>query len=393
MEYMDPKKHTLYANNATTSWPKPSGVAQAMVDSLAFQGSAGRGGGQGSLDAEHAVEHTRERCAQFLGVSNIENLMFVPSATHGLNMVLQGYLKPGDAAIVARAEHNSVLRPLHALQKRGVELAWVPMAPGGYIDLAELEELLKIGIDQGRPFKTVICRHGSNASGALQPIEDVVLLADQYGATAISDGAQVAGHVPVSLERLKVDAWVCSGHKGLLGPKGVGLMYLAPRFDLDITVWGGTGYGDADYLCEDHLRPTCYESGTEPLPAICGLDAGVKWLQEHPQAAEYTQELGTELRARLIEIPTIRVLGPRADTPHLPLVPFVCEHIPTAVFGARLEKEYGIICRTGMHCAPDAAKVLGVYPEGSVRLSLGPFNTAQDVDYLVEAVSALAASA
>jgi len=363
-----------------------------MVHALDCKGSANRGGGQSSVEVEHLMQHARAVCARYLGVTDLDNLMFVPSATHGLNMVLQGYLKPGDAVIVARAEHNAVLRPLFALQQKGIELVWVPMAPGGYIDLAELEELLKIGEEQGRSFKAVICRHGSNASGALQPLGDVVLLAHQYGAVAISDGAQVAGHVPVNLEQLEVDAWVCSGHKGLLGPKGIGLMYLAPQFDLDITVWGGTGYGDADYLCEDHIRPICYEVGTEPLPAVCGLQAGIEWLEMHPDAYKHTDRLGTELRRRLAGIEGIRVLGPTENTPHLPLVPFVCEHIPPKVFGVALEQKYGIISRTGMHCSPDAAKVLGAYPEGSVRLSLGPFNTAEEIDAIVAAVTEIAAT-
>jgi len=383
----------IYANQATTSWPKPPEVADALLTALACPGSAGRGGGAGTLEAERIVNHVRGRAARFLGVGDPNNLIFVPSATHGLNMIIRGCLKAGDSIVVARAEHNAVLRPLHAQAREGIELSWAPMAKGGFIDLAELEELLRIGFAQNRPFKAVICRHGSNASGALQPLEDVVGLAHQYGAVCISDGAQVAGHVPVDLERIEVDAWVCSGHKGLLGPKGVGLMYLAPHFDLDVTIWGGTGYGDADYLCEDKLRPTCYETGTEPLPAVAGLGAGIAWLQHHPEAIERTALLGTDLRARLRAIEGIRVLGPTPEQPHLPLVPFVCEAIPTAVFGARLESEFGIIARTGMHCSPDAAKVLGVYPEGSIRFSLGVSNTQADVDALVDAVATIAGSA
>jgi len=339
------------------------------------------------------MQHARNTCARFLGVSDSSNLIFVPSATHGLNMVLQGYLKGGDAVIVARAEHNAVLRPLLALEKLGVTLAWAPIAPGGYIDLAELECLLQVGAAEGRPFKAVICHHGSNASGALQPIEDVALLARQYDAACICDGAQVAGHVPITLDRLGVDAWVCSGHKGLLGPKGIGLMYLAPHFALEVTVRGGTGDGDEDYLCDDLVRPTCYEPGTEPLPAILGLEAGVQWLMKHESESARAQELGTALRQRLSEVEGIRVLGPTPATPHLPLVPVVAEKIPTAVFGATLEHHYGIVTRTGLHCSPDAGKVLGVYPEGSVRFSLGPHSTASDVDAIVAAVTEIVLSA
>ena len=387
----------IYANNAMTSWPKPPGVAEAMVEGLGCTGSARRGSGLDASDADSLLTRARNRCASFLGVSDSDNLLFVPSATYGLNLVLSGFLEPGDAVIVARAEHNAVLRPLHALSEKGVALAWVPMAPGGYIDLPELEALLSIGADSGQPFKAVVCRHGSNVSGALQPLEDAVLLAHQYGAVCISDGAQVAGDIDVDLERLEVDAWVCSGHKGLLGPKGVGLMYLAPHFDLPVTVWGGTGLGDADDLCTDKVRPTCYEPGTEPLPAILGLEAGIVWLQSNRQARERMRALGVELRERLRAIDGIRVLGPPAPTasgpsPQLPLVPVVCDAIPTAVFGALLASEYGIITRSGLHCAPDAAKVLGIYPEGAVRFSLGPFSTAEEVDAIIDAVSALAGS-
>jgi len=381
----------IYANNAATSWPKPESVGAAMLAGLECMGSAGRTVGHDARSASALMESARGTCARYLGVSDPNNLIFVPSATSGLNMVLQGFLKPGDSVIVARAEHNTVLRPLHALAKKGVDLAWVPMAKGGFIDLAELECLLQVGVAEGRPFKAVICRHGSNASGALQPLEDVVLLAHQYGALCISDGAQVAGHVPVDLERIGVDAWVCSGHKGLLGPKGIGLMYLAPQFDLDITLWGGTGSGEADDLCEDHIRPTCYEPGTEPLPGILGLEAGVIWLQEHADEVERAHKLGTQLRRRLSEIEGVRVLGPSVDQPHLPLVPIVADRVPTKVFGATLAQQYGIITRTGMHCSPDANKVLGSYPEGSVRFSLGPFSTASDVDAIISAVEEITA--
>jgi selenocysteine lyase/cysteine desulfurase len=295
-------------------------------------------------------------------------------------------VKPGDAVIVARAEHNAALRPLFAAQQRGACLAWAPMATHGFIDLAELECLLQTGMDQGSPFKAVVCRHGSNTSGALQPLEDVVALSHQYGARCIADGAQVAGHMPVTLDALGVDAWVCSGHKGFLGPKGVGLMYLASNFELPITVWGGTGIGDADDLCDTHVRPMCYEPGTEPLPAILGLEAGVTWLSHNSHAVERASKLGTLLRKSLSGIEGFRVLGPALDQPHLALVSITIEKITPEVFGSILAQQYDIITRTGMHCAPDACRVLDTYPQGTVRFSLGPFNTKKDVEAIVAAV-------
>jgi selenocysteine lyase/cysteine desulfurase len=380
----------LYANNATTSWPKPDTVGPAMLTGLDCAGSTRRGATSVLLDADALVKRARTTCARFLGIPDSDDLIFVPSATHGLNMVLRGFLKPGDAVIVARAEHNSVLRPLTALEKIGITIQWAPMAEGGFIDLAELDCLLKVGVDENRPFKAVICRHGSNASGALQPLEDVGLLAHQYGAVCISDGAQVAGHAAVNLARMHVDAWVCSGHKGLLGPKGIGLMYLAPKFDLDITVWGGTGHGDSDDLCASHERPMCYEPGTEPLPGILGLEAGVAWLAEHPEAVEHSAQLGTTLREGLRAIEGVQVLGPKPEQPHLPIVPITVDGMTAAVVSATLMQRYGIITRSGMHCSPDAAKVLGVYPEGSTRFSLGPFSSVADTDRIIAAVAEIA---
>jgi len=383
----------IYANNAATSWPKPETIKGALLEGLECAGSANRGEELGTQDADTLMNRARTTCAHFLGVSDPSNLMFIPSSTYGLNMIFRGFLKSGDSVIVARGEHNSVLRPLYALQKIGIDLAWTPLTEDGFIDLAELECLLQVGTSEGQPFRAVICCHGSNASGALQPIEDVVMLAHQYGAACISDGAQVAGHVPIDLERIGVDAWVTSGHKGLLGPKGVGLMYLAPHFDLDVTIWGGTGFGDADDLCDDRIRPSCYEPGTEPLPAILGVEAGINWLKNHAEAIAQAGRQGTELRERLSAIPGIRVLGPSIEQPHLPLVSLVAESIPTKIFGATLEKHYNILTRTGMHCSPDANKVLDSYPEGSVRFSLGPFSTAEDVDAIVGAVTEIVSSA
>jgi selenocysteine lyase/cysteine desulfurase len=387
MENMEKHREPLYANNAMTSWPKPDAVREAMIAGLECPGSNLRGEGVTSREAGRLLAAARKKCADFLGIGNPDNLMFVPSATYGMNLILGGYLHPDDAVVVARAEHNAVLRPLFNLQESGVDLAWAPMAPGGFIDLAELEQLLEVGVAEGRPFAAVICRHASNVSGAIQPIEDVALLAHQYDAMCISDGAQAAGHLPVNLDRSGIDAWTCSGHKGLLGPKGVGLMYLADGFELKPTIFGGTGSGDADDICAEAIKPICFEPGTEPLPAILGLHAGVEWLSKHPDAMKRTALLGTQLRTKLDRIAGIRVLGPSVDQPHLPIVSLVADNLTPTLLGATLEKDYGIVNRVGLHCAPDAARVLGVYPEGSVRLSLGPFNTQTDVDEIVAAVA------
>ena len=378
---------TVYANNATTSWPKPDGVASAMLQGLDHTGSARRGSGLVTQSADVLLDRARTTCARFLGVGEPANLMFVPSATFGLNMIIGGFMQPGDAVIVARGEHNAVLRPLLALERQGAHIAWAPLDDHGFLDLAELEHLLQIGVQQNQPFKAVICNQGSNVSGRMQPLEEIVLLAHQYGAVCISDGAQVAGHESVDLGHLGVDAWVCSGHKGLLGPKGIGLMYLAPTFDLDITIWGGTGYGNADYLCDDRIRPDCYEPGTEPLCAILGLESGVRWLEGHPGSTLRAIALASQLRMRLTQINGVHVLGGEPGTAsHLPLVSVTTDRLTIPEWGSLLQQRYGIITRWGIHCSPDAHRVLGSYPQGSVRFSLGPYNTQDDVDAIVEAV-------
>jgi len=377
---------TRYFDHAATSWPKAPGVADEMARALAdLGGNPGRGAYRMAVDTARGIHSARREIASYLGVSDSKNLLFQPGCTHAMNLVLFGLLSPGDRVVVCPTEHNAVARPLNVLAERGVEVVLASSDDAGFVDPDDVQSLVSQA-----PTRAVVCQHAGNVTGAIQPVADLADIAHDHGALMIVDGAQAGGHVAVDLATLGADAWACSGHKGLLGPQGVGVLYLAPECEPRELFFGGTGQGESELPIGPKHRPDRYEAGTPNTPGIVGLGAAVKWLKANGEAE---RELESRLTRRLVEgieaLEGYRVLGPSADEPRVPVVSVIHDRADADELAFALDKRYGVAVRSGLHCAPWAHRSLGTLGTGAVRLSVGYGLAEEDVDVVLEALHVL----
>lgn len=374
--------HTVYLDHGATSWPKPPGVAEAMTEALQrYGGNPGRGAYTLALETSRALHTARARLAGFLGVVSAKDLLFQPGCTQAMNLLLFGLLKPGDRVVAGPMEHNAVARPLNMLAQRGVEVVLLPANAHGLVDADEVEEAVRAARTT-----VVVCQHAGNLTGAIQPVADMADIAHAHGAKLIVDGAQAAGHLHVDLSALGADAWACSGHKGLLGPQGVGLMYLAPDCEPDELVAGGTGSGSSEEPLQPRLRPDRYEAGTPNTPGILGLVAAVRWLEQHGEQLRAEESVFVRrMHEGLLEL-GFRVLGPEPDEPRVPIIAAVHDHVDADRLAFALDKRFSIATRAGLHCAPWAHEALGTLETGALRFGFGYGNKPDHADQALEAL-------
>lgn len=379
-------RRTVYFDHAATSWPKPPGVAEAVTHAITdLGGNPGRGAYAMALDAARAIHSARREVAGLLGVADPAHLIFQPGCTHALNLTLFGLIKPGDRVVAGPAEHNAVARPLNVLAQGGVDVVLAPTDDAGYVDVDAVEALVAEA-----PTRAVVCQHAGNVSGAIQPVGDLADIAHHHGALMLVDGAQAGGHLPVDLSTLGADAWACSGHKGLLGPQGVGVLYLAEGCEPTELVVGGTGQGESEHPIGPRVLPDRYEAGTPNVPGIAGLGAAAAWLRANGEEQRaHEAALLKRLLAGLSAIPGYRVLGPAIDEPRVPVVSVVHEHAQSDQLAFALDRRYGIAVRSGLHCAPWAHRSLGTLGTGALRLSIGFGLTEGDVDCVLDALEVL----
>ena len=378
-----------YFDNAATSFPKAPGVAQAMADYLTRVGcNVGRGDYQSAYAAAERVLEVRERLARRFGAPDPRNVIFTPGCTYGLNMVLKGLLRPGDKVAASPMEHNAVLRPLRQLEDQGVEILWLPCADTGELLPDRAAERLTADV------KLCVLTHVSNVCGALQPIEAVGRLCRERGIFFCVDAAQSAGPVPLNMGALGIDALALPAHKSLLGPQGLGALLLtdAVAQALEPLVSGGTG-SRSDLLEMPPFLPDRLEPGTLNLPGIYGLGAALDWWAAQDAAAlrRREQKLTGHLLARLRELEPdgLRVLGPLDPERQIGVVAVDFSGLDNAEAAFRLDRDFHIQTRCGLHCAPLAHQTLGTFPQGAVRFSVGPFTPFEDIDYLQAAVCEL----
>ncbi len=380
-------RDVVYLDHAATSWPKPPEVIAAVTDALHRQGgNPGRGAHQLAMAAGRAIFEAREACSRLLDIPDSRDLIFQPGCTHALNLVLKGLLRPGDRVVAASMEHNAVARPLNVLAAGGVRLDIVTADETGAVDPDAIEA-------EVRRAKTrmVVCLHVSNVTGAIQPIGDLADIAHENGALLVVDGAQAVGHLDVSLERLGVDAYAASGHKGLLGPQGVGLLYLAPGVDPDELVQGGTGAGGSEEATQPKVRPERYEAGTPNTSGIAGLGAAALLLAEQGERFRSEERrLTRRLHEGVARIGGFRVLGPPPDVPRGPVLAVVHDRVDAERLAFLLDKRYGIAARAGLHCAPWAHSTLGTGETGALRFGVGWSTSEADVDATLQALEELA---
>lgn len=374
----------VYLDHGATSWPKPPEVIEAVVDAMTARGAnPGRGAYAMALAASRLVFESRASLARLLGVPDARDLAFVSGCTEACNLMLKGLLVPGDRVVVSSMEHNAITRPLHLLATAGITVDVVQADSAGVIDAGDMERAVRAKRTRG-----IICQHASNVTGAVQPIADLADIAHEHGALLLVDGAQGAGHLDVDLAALDVDAYAVSGHKGLLGPQGVGLLYIRPGLEVAELMQGGTGGGSSEEDGQPTGRPERYEAGTPNTPGIAGLAAAARLLSLHGDAwrAE-EQALFRRLKEGLGSIPGARVLGPGVDEPSVPTLSLVSDRMDPDRIAFLLDRRYGVAVRSGLHCAPWAHRTLGTLDTGAVRFGVGHANTRENIDAAVSAVA------
>jgi cysteine desulfurase family protein len=377
----------VYLDNAATSFPKPAAVAAAMSELLAHgAGNPGRSGHALAVAAQRVVSDTRRQLASLLGVADPARVVFTQNATDALNVALWGALRPGDRVVTTELEHNAVVRPLAALADRGVAVVRVRCGPDGALDLDDLARALASG-----PARLVAMVHASNVCGTLLPANQAAALAHAHGALFLLDAAQTAGALPIDVADLGVDLLAFPGHKGLLGPTGTGGLYVAPGLKLAPLRQGGTGTLSELERQPEEL-PEGLEAGTLNTVGIAGLGAALRQLSalgvEHVRAHE--EALTARLLEGLRETPGVRVHGPADARRQVGTVSLTLAGWDPVDLAAVLDGSFGIASRAGLHCAPWAHRTLGTLPAGTLRLSVGCFNTEEDVDRALSALGALA---
>lgn len=379
----------IYLDQAATSFPKPPCVAAAMAEYITHVGAnVNRGVYGAAQQAELVTLRLRRRLCELFAFADPTHAVLTPGNTWGLNLVLGGTLHPGDHCIVSGMEHNAVMRPLQRLAKQGVTFDRIPCDGEGFLDLAALETLF-------RPHtKLVVLAHASNVSGTLQDAAAVGRICAAHGVPFCLDAAQTAGHLPLSFQELGLAALSVPAHKGLMGPQGLGALLLAPDFAraLDPYVTGGTGSA-SDSEDQPAYMPDKFEPGTQNLPGIYGWEAALEYLQNLGVEAVRAHDVALSRRFLdgMASIPGVALKGPTDPQRRVGVFSLDFPGRDNAEMAYRLETEYGILTRCGLHCAPAAHKTLGTFPRGTVRFSTGWFTTEADIDAALAAIRALTA--
>ncbi|MCU0588353.1 MAG: aminotransferase class V-fold PLP-dependent enzyme [Syntrophobacteraceae bacterium] len=376
---------TLYLDNAATSWPKPPSVHQAVKRALEEIGaSPGRAAHRMAREAERMVEDARRQVADLFHVPDPRRVIFTRNATESINVVLRGWLRPGDRVLMSSLEHNAVARPLRQLETEGVLVERIPLGSHEALDLQWLRERME------PPPRLVVLVHASNVTGELLPVAEAAQICRSSGAPLLLDAAQTAGLQNIDVEAMHLGMLACSGHKALLGPAGVGILYIRSDLAVDPLIRGGTG-SRSEELEQPDACPDRFESGTVNLPGIAGLAAGIAFIREKGMDSILAHELhlAALLEAGLGSMPGVQVLKPQHRGTGV--VSFRTEELHPADIGFILDEVFDIAVRTGLHCAPLAHRALGSFPGGTVRISPGYASTESDIERMLQAMATIAA--
>ena len=373
----------LYLDHAATSWPKPPEVAKAMMDALNLSGAnAGRGNHALAIGAGRVLVRARMELAGLFAINNAQDIAFTHNTTVALNMAIKGSLERGDHVISTMTEHNSVRRPLEYLRRTmGISVDYIQVNGEGQLNLKQLQQAFKPNT------KMVICSHSSNLLGSILPVGEIGGIAKTNGAIFLVDAAQSAGSLDIDVGAMNIDLLAFPGHKGLLGPQGTGGLYISPKLDLEPLILGGTG-SQSENSEQPTVRPDRYEAGTQNTVGIAGLMAGVQKVKSIGVGQIHEREFALTqlLMEGLVDIPGIRLLGPSLGSARTGIVSFVIEGQESAQIAHRLDRDYQIAVRAGLHCTPLAHQVVETLESGAVRASVGVSSTKEDVNRMLLAM-------
>ena len=373
----------IYLDQASTSFPKAPGVAQAMMDYLTMNGSnVNRGCYSSAYSAEEVIYETRQLLAELFHFSRCKNVIFTPNITTSLNFILKGLLKPGNHILVSAMEHNAVMRPIVQLAACGISFDRIPCRKDGSMLLEQVEPLI-------RPeTKAIVTLHASNVCGTRMPLTALGEICQRHHLYFIVDSAQTAGIVPIDMTASHIDALAFTGHKGLRGPQGTGGFLVTEELaqQMEPLISGGTGSVSHTEEIPDFL-PDRFEPGTPNMPGIYGLHKALLFLKikNHMQTSyEKEEALTSYFLQQLFALDDtekhIRIIGKKDLTDRNAVVSIQTPEMDMAQVAWQLDSEYGIMTRVGLHCAPNAHKTLGTYPAGTIRFSFGPENTQEELD-------------
>jgi len=379
----------IYLDNAATSWPKPESVYRTMDDFLRTKGgNPGRGSNSMALAARETVEETRRLIARLINASETSRVIFTLNCTDALNLGLKGLLKSGDHVITDRIGHNSLVRPLKKLEARGVKVTGLSPSPDtGVVSARDIEDAIT------RATKLVVVTHASNVNGIIQPVEEYGSVARKHKIAFMVDAAQTAGKYPIDVAAGNIDLLAFSGHKGLFGPPGTGVLFIGNRANLDSIREGGTG-SFSEQEEQPDILPDKYESGTLNSVGISGLGAGLKFIFDESldKIIAHEKFLTSKLIDGLSVIPGVTLYLPKDLSRMVPVVSFNIKGYQPGEVGTILDQAFDIKVRAGLQCAPVAHKTLGTFPSGTVRISPGYLNLAEEIELTVKAVERIAGS-
>ena len=374
----------IYLDNASTTFPKAPNVANAMSDYLTNYGiNINRGSYALAYDVEAIIYTTRQRLNNVFNSHDPSHVIFTQNVTMSLNMVIKGLLKSGDHVLVSTMEHNAVMRPLTQLLDNGITFDVIPCDVTGSIEIDAIESLIRPNT------VAIIINHASNVCGTIQPIQSIGALCKAHNLHFIVDAAQTAGVIPINVKACHIDALCFTGHKGLLGPQGIGGIILTKEIAQTLTplIAGGTGSFSHLETMPTHM-PDAFEAGTLNLPGIIGLNEGLSYIEAVGMKNIHNHELAltkTFLEC-LRSITGINIIGKQDIQDRTAVVSITIDGMDPASIAYELESTYHIMTRVGLHCAPRAHQTLGTYPEGTVRFSFGYANTMEDIETALSAL-------
>ena len=373
---------TIYFDNAATTFPKPEEVYTTMEKVMRNCANPGRSGHKMALESGRIVYQTRELLAKLFHIQNPMQVVFTHNATDSLNLGIKGFLKKGDHVVTTSMEHNSVLRPLKALKDKGI--IGVTIVKGdrqGNVSVEDIERSIQNNT------KMIITTHVSNIIGTLLPIEEIGKMIRKHNLVYMVDASQSAGVYDIDVNKENIDLLAFPGHKGLLGPQGTGGLYIREGIDLEPSREGGTG-SQSESLLQPQIMPDRYESGTHNTIGIAGLGAGVRFILEEgiENIRSHEEMLTQRLIDGLMKIDGVTIYGPRDAKKQAAVVSINIGQGDTSEISFLLDQQYDIACRSGLHCAPLAHKTIGTFEQGTVRLSMGYFNTIEEVDKVLSSI-------